>query len=150
VISPHEMAGIIQNVNFSVDQFILRSIYYSVAIYYRYECSIPANSGRASISHTEVRGCLFDKAPFKEDIIYSMLSPKICASCESEIQKHQIPKEFMKNIRRELRSIRRPLYFRVKGWIERHPIYSIVIATIASFVINIISNLLSNVLFPDK
>ncbi len=140
VLSLFEMADIIERSNFSITQFIHRSIYYVIATYYKYDNAIPTYEQNPNVAHEETRGCLFDKTAFKSEIIHSMHKPTLCTECLNMLQRKSIPVDTLKFFKKELNAIRKPLFFRIADWIKRHPLWSLILAAMTSLLINIVSN----------
>ena len=96
--------------------------------------------------HDETRGCLFDMCGLKEDIIVGATNPKICFDCEAVLRKTLLDAEFLGVLDRELKRIKKPLYFRITDWIKKHPILSLLIAVSSTILLNLIASLIYELL----
>jgi hypothetical protein len=139
VLSLFEMAEILSAANLPVEHFVLRAAYAYSVYFLAYNGRIP-NSGVGSLSHHEIRGCLFDLNANKADIVESMDPPRLCEACRSRFATVQVPTGFLATLERELRRIRKPIYFRLSQWVQRHPLWAIVITGISGIILNVLSN----------
>jgi hypothetical protein len=136
---------IFENANIDLKNFILLQIYRVVVL-----SKLDIGDDMSSIwnhSHTETRGCLFDFCELKTDIIVSAVSPKICFDCEAKLRKTQIDTDFIESLEKELKYIRKSLYFRITDWIKKHPLCALLITLGSTVVINILSMWLFGIIF---
>ena len=143
VVTFYEADKIFKNAHVSLKNYILHEIYNSIVLFYMDSLSVEEAE---NFFHKDTRGCLFDMCGIKEDIIIGTTKPKICYECEAKIRKHIIPKDFLENIKKELKRLKKPLYYRITDWIKGHPILSMVLATLSAIVIDIGAALIYDVL----
>jgi hypothetical protein len=141
VLSLHEMAHIVKDANFRVEDFLLRSIYGYCVYYKAFLGELPASVER-SWSHHDIRGCLFDMNRQKYDILYSMHQPNLCEKCVVRLKEQQIESGFAESVQGELMRIRRPLFFRCADWVKRHPIYSLLFTSAFGVFLNVVASVL--------
>ena len=94
------------------------------------------------VFHDETRGCLFDMCGLKEDIIVSHANPQICPECESAMRRTLLPIDYIEQLKKEIKQIKKPLYYRLFDWIKMHPVLSILITSILAIILNIISSII--------
>lgn len=91
------------------------------------------------LGHRDIRGCIFDIMSAYPEVEYSCKSPGLCDSCCTKY-KNGIPKNVIDDIRKELKEIKRPLFFRIRDWIMRHPIRFILLSIFSAICTNIIAS----------
>lgn len=140
VFSIHEMAPILSAANYRLEQFLIRNLY-QLAVYFRALGSVPA-SDQLTWSHHDIRGCLFDMNAHKSDILYSMHLPKLCDACRTRFRECQVDSSFLPTLDRELRRLRRGLFYRALDWIKIHPLWSLAITASFGIVLNIAASII--------
>jgi len=138
VLSLYETGHIILKNDLGLEQFIIQNLYYVTAIYYKFKGQIPSSD--KSLTHQDIRGCLFDFNADKQDIAFSLGKVSICDTCKSEFDAAFIPDNFVDLLRREIKRIRKPTYYRLRDFIRRRPIISLLMAILASILINVFAN----------
>jgi hypothetical protein len=141
IISLHEMAHIVKDANFRVEDFLLRNIYGFCVYFKAFQGKLPA-SIEDSWSHHDTRGCLFDTNTQKYDILYSMHQPKLCEQCIVKLKQFQIDGEFPETVQGELLKMKMPLFYRGADWVKQHPIYSILLTSGFGVFLNFIASVL--------
>lgn len=141
VISLYQMDEIIRSAQHRLEDFILRCLYTIVLA--RIECGGVLDMAQAcALSHDEIRSCLFDMNTDKADVLYSLDPPILCSSCKTRLTRNQLDHGFIPALDRELRRIRKPLYYRISGWAKNHPISSLVITSLFALTLNFVGNAL--------
>lgn len=139
ILSLHEIADILSVAHLRVEHFVLRAAYAHSIYRVLFRGAIPV-SGEATLSHQEVRGCLFDLNVNKADIVKSLDPPAVCVACRARIPSAQTRPHYLPTLDGELRQIRRPLYFRISRWIQHHPVLSLAITVASALLLNVLSN----------
>lgn len=134
----YETNKIFSEWNVDLKNFILLQIY--LVVTFSKLSSDNAMESLLEYFHDETRGCLFDMCGIKEDIIVSATNPKLCFECETKFRKIQLDVRFLDTLKKELRRIKKSLYFRITDWIKKHPIFSLIIATTFTVLLNLISS----------
>lgn len=93
-------------------------------------------------AHDDVRGCLFDMNASKLDIIFSMHKPTLCPECSNRLHSKQIDPSFLPTLRKELRRIRKPLYFRVAEWVQVHPLWALTVTAAFGVFLNFAASII--------
>lgn len=94
----------------------------------------------ASIFHDQTKGCLFDIAGTKHDLIHSASKAHLCPECEACLGKASLPTDFIYTLKKELKKIRKSKYFLLTEFIKQNPILSLIITILFSISINILSS----------
>ena len=89
--------------------------------------------------HDETRGCLFDMCGLKEDIIIGATNPKICYECEAKLRSTLLDADFLDVLDKELKRIKKPVYFRITDWIKKHPILTLAVAVGSTLLLSLIA-----------
>jgi hypothetical protein len=101
VLSLYEMAEIIKDSNFTIENYIIRNIYEVVVLFLGNQRTVPDSS--FTWSHDETRGCLFDMNANKSDIIFSMDKPTLCNPCRNRLLSSQIEASVLPSLDNELK-----------------------------------------------
>jgi hypothetical protein len=110
VISLYETDRIFQEANLDLVNFLLLTIYQAVILY---SCHKSIKDGQERLYHDETRGCLFDMCGLKSNIVVAASNPHLCFSCESALRQSMLNEKFIGQLRKELKVIRKPLYYRI-------------------------------------
>lgn len=92
-----------------------------------------------SLLHDETRRCLFDRNGVISDVVYSFDRTQLCVECRASLQKSGVPINTINQVNKELGKLKKKLFYRMLGWVKKHPIYSIIISSIVAVAINVIS-----------
>jgi hypothetical protein len=137
-----QVKDILARENIPLENYVLRSIYEAL-IYF----TLAQNHGgqlpqsEESYTHDETKGCLFDMTGNKADLSVSCRAPTLCDTCYSDLSRSSVPTNFLDKIKKELKRIRIPAYYRLQSIVKRHPILSILITALAALLINILSDI---------
>lgn len=137
VISFYQTDIIFSRANLDLINFLLLTIYQAVVLY---SCNKSIKDGENRLYHDESRKCLFDMCGLKENIVLSASDPTICYACEAKMRQSTLNEKFITQLKKELKTIKKPMYYRIIDWIKKHPILSLTITAISSVIINVISS----------
>ena len=140
VLSYFEMYQIFQQGHISVESFLLRTIYRYVLVFLGQE-KIPIQKEALKYLHDDSRGCIFDMNGYKSDVIFSLDRPKICDDCVIEIRRDKVSDNYITQIKKELRKIKKGRFYRIDECIRRRPILSFIISAVIVISLNLISNM---------
>ena len=147
VFSFHEIKEIVKINNIPLENVILRILYEYSLIFKRYKGKIPSNDEPTNFTHDETRGCLFDMNGIKGDIIYSLHEPIICSDCVERLKRAQVSNDIIAKVQKEIRRIKKPLFYRIISFIRAHPLWSLIISGLTALVLGITSSLIGGYLF---
>lgn len=143
----HEIKEYLDKANIPLENAILRVLYaYSIA-YKSNNNAIPNYDGQFSFTHDETKGCLFDMNGLKMDLIESCHSPIICTDCEHKFSRNNVPGNVIHSIQKEIKKIKKPLYYRWVGFIKHHPIISLFLSIFSVIVLGMISSILATLTY---
>jgi len=135
ILSLYETLEVLNKLELSVEDFILKNIYEIVLIHLK--CgNIPETAYQ--IAHEDFRSCLFDLNYDKMDIYHSLHKPQLCDACYAYFLE-TVPKEDVDNVLNELKRIKKPLFISMKEWIKKHPIISLVLAFTTAILANFVT-----------
>jgi len=137
VVSFYQVAEILQSQNIDIFNFMLSTIY-------RY---LTRNIVGKRIAHDETRGCVFDMCGNKNDIIYSCQKLMLCNECENIIKSSEVPENFIKLLKNEIKYIRKQRYYQIIDFIKRHPLFSIFIGAMSTIILSFFATVLYNLIF---
>jgi len=135
VLSVFPVLDILAKANIPVENFIIRCIYEMIVLLY--EGGGRVNEAVYLIPHHETRGCLFDMNVFIDRIIFSSNKPIICTECKTRLRSRPLPDRFIEGIEKELRKIKKPLYYRIEESIKRRPITALFVACVFTMLLNV-------------
>lgn len=147
ILTFHEIRNYLESQNIPLENAVLRVMYAATIIYYRSNKKIKNTTAISIYTHDETRGCLFDMTGFKVDIAYSCNNPIICENCISEIKKDKVSNETIDAVVKEIKRIKKRLFFRITGWIKNHPIWAIIISSISALILGILGSIIGSVLY---
>lgn len=143
----HEIKDFLYYENIPVENVVLRVLYaYSLA-YRSSNNKIPTYETTPGFTHDETKGCLFDMNGIKTDIVESCNNPIICSDCGEKLSLKKIPVNVISTVRREIRKIRKTLYYRCSDFIKAHPIISFLASSIFVVILGIIGSLIATYLY---
>jgi len=140
VISLFEVGDLLQYNNVPLENFIIVNLYKLVALSKIYNNCPPTDEGIPDIIHDETRSCLFDMNGLKTDVIHSTARPCICSQCQATMLKTQLPQGFLSKICKELKNVRKPMFYRLQDYIKKRPLCSIAIMVASALIIELLAN----------
>lgn len=143
----HEIKGFLDYANIPLENAILRVLYAYSMIYMKSSNAIPDYNSVIGFTHDETKGCLFDMNGIKTDLIESCASPIVCRDCEHKFHGKNIPLNLIQGIRREIKRIKKPLYYRWVDFIKSHPIISLVVSMSSVIILGTISSILATLVY---
>lgn len=149
VFTFHEIREILEHYNIPIENVIYRLLYAYTLVYRSSEDQIPDFGGTPEFTHDETRGCIFDMNGIKVDLVASCDRPIICDECQERLRQKRVSNLLIEFTQKEIKGIRRDLYYRVLGFIRKHPIWSFVLSSIIAVVIGTIGSVIASFLY-DK
>ena len=140
VLSLYEMAEIIRDANFTLENYVIRNIYEIIVLFLGNQHTVPDSS--FTWAHDEIRGCLFDMNANKSDIIFSMHNPSLCTHCTNRLSSNQIDPDVIPSLTRELKKLKKEIFFRIIEYVRAHPIWSLIITASSALVLNLLANVI--------
>jgi len=150
VFTFHETKEILSYHNIPLENVIFLMIYTCVLIYIANEAQgnkIASMGEWSRFFHDETRGCLFDMNGIKREIIYACDSPVICSDCMTSLRKEKVSIEAINTVGKEIKRIRKPLFYRVHDFIKIHPIFSLLITAISALVIGVVGSVIGSYIY---
>jgi hypothetical protein len=131
----HEIREILRFSNIPLENVVLRLLYSYSLQFKRSDGVLPTSNEYTNYTHDETRGCLFDMNGLKEDVIYSCHQPILCSDCVGRLRRETVSDELIEKVRREIKKIRKPLFFRALDFIKVHPLWSLFISAMSAIVL---------------
>lgn len=142
VITFHEIQEILRNANIPLANVVLRLLYtYSLA-YRQYGNRIPTVSEAVNFTHDETRGCIFDMNGIKTDLPTSCDKPQICDECQERLKKNLVSNDLIKKSAKEILGIKKDFYYRIVGFVKKHPVWALLISSLYAIALNIIASMI--------
>ncbi len=133
--------------NIPLENAILRVLYSYTLHYRRYGDKIPVLGEEPTpLTHDETRGCLFDMNGIKPDLVQSCNNPIVCRECEERLRKERVSDQTIKTVQKEIRSIRKQLYYRALDFVKAKPVFALVISSVAALLIGVASSLVASLI----
>lgn len=139
-ISIAEIDSFLLGHNISIENFILKNILEMVV--FKHALGEVDGDEVYQLVHQDTRGCLFDLNGDRFDVVYNTEKPIICESCKAYLNSKSLPPNFIKNVSRELKRIRKPLICSVEMFIKKYPLFSVSVTLVSSILINLLSNVI--------
>ena len=140
VFSFHEIKEILIFSNIHLENVIYRLLYAYTLLYKRSGNRIPETADHTNFTHDETRGCLFDMNGIKTDVVYSCHNPIICTDCVERLRREKVSDETIAQCQTEIKKIRRALFYRIKDFVKRHPLWSLVISMATAILLNVFAS----------
>ncbi|OUR64607.1 hypothetical protein A9Q79_04710 [Methylophaga sp. 42_25_T18] len=145
VFTFHEIAEYLYLNNIPIENVVYRLLYAYSLVYLEGKNRIPASTENTNFTHDETKGCIYDMNGHKYDIIHSCDQPIICDACSHRLASHGVSTSKITQVKNELTKIKKKLYYRTSDWISKHPVKSLILATLWGFVIGMLTNFTSNI-----
>jgi len=142
-----EIKEILSYCNIPLENIIYRLLYAYTLVYRRNGRAIPRNEEVTNFTHDETRGCLFDMNGIKTDVIYSCHDPIICPDCVERMRREKVSNETISKAQKEIRNIRKPIFYRIVSFVKKHPIWSLVISAASAVVLGAIGSYIAALLY---
>jgi len=133
--------------NIPLENGILRVLYAYTLLYRRAGNKIPGFGEVPGFTHDETRGCLFDMNGIKSDLVESCNQPRICEDCVERLNRELVADQTIKSAQKEIRKIRKHLYYRVLDFVRVRPIRALLISSIFAIMLGISSSLIASYLY---
>lgn len=147
VFSFHEVKEILQVSNIPLENIIYRLLYAYTLVFKRSGNRIPQNAKYSDFTHDETRGCLFDMNGIKTDIIYSCNNPAICSYCVGQMKNNKVSDETIEQCQREIRRIKKTMFYRITDFIKQKPVWSLVISAATAIILGAFGSVLGSYIF---
>ena len=147
VVSFHEIKEILRSSNIPLENIVYRLLYAYALAYKRSGNCMPETIEISSFTHDETRGCLFDMNGIKNDVIYSCHNPKICTDCVERLKRDRVSDETIALCQKEIRRIRKSMFYRITDFIKKHPLWSLAISGITTIVLGVAGSVLGSYVF---
>ncbi|WP_144277133.1 hypothetical protein [Chlorobium sp. KB01] len=137
-----EIADALRSCNIPLENAVLRLIY-GCALMYTRKRVFPSILELSSFAHHETKGCIFDMAGIKTDIIFSSNNPILCESCCVAASGDQVPNEFLATVKKEIQGIKKHLYYQIADVIKLHPLLALTLSSIFAIILGTIGSLVA-------
>jgi hypothetical protein len=144
VFTFHEIKEILGYSNIPIENVIYRILYAYTLLYRRAGNQIPELGETVGYTHDETRGCLFDMNGIKTDIIASCHKPIICDECQVKLSTERVSKSDIDLSKKEIKKIRKDLYFRILGGVKKHPVWALFLSSIFAVSLGVASSLIAS------
>jgi len=135
----------LEKAHLPLENAVLKMLYEYCIIFNRETNCIRKNVDIGFLHH-ETRSCLFDFDDVLEDVIFSFNQPKICEECAAKWIERGTPKNMIETTRKELKRLKKTLFYRIFDIVKKHPLISMTISAIGMISINIFSSWLPHLI----
>lgn len=135
--------------NIPLENAILRVLYAYTLLYRRSGNKIPGFGEAPSFTHDETRGCLFDMNGIKSDLVQSCNKPVVCEGCEERLKNERVSTQTIKTVQKEIRRIRKNIYYRVFDFVRAKPIASLVISSVFAILLGVTGSLIASSIYDS-
>jgi len=147
VFTFHEIKECLRASNIPLENAVYRVLYAYAFLYKRSGNRIPNASEFTNFTHDDTRGCLFDMNGLKVDIIYSCHNPIICPDCVERLRKEKVSNEAISDSQKEIKKIRKILFYRIADYIKLHPLWSLAISSIVAVILGAAGSILGSYIY---
>jgi len=142
-----EISEILSHSNIPLENIVYRLLYAYTLTYKRCGNKIPMAREITNFTHDETRGCLFDMNGIKSDIIHSCHDPIICPHCVENLKKERVSNEIISKVQKEIKNIKKPLFFQIAEFVKKHPLWSLLISAVTAIVLGAIGSYIATVIY---
>ncbi|RRJ95180.1 hypothetical protein Ga0100231_013555 [Opitutaceae bacterium TAV4] len=142
-ISLFEVADVLRTHSIPIENLVLRMLYNSTMIHLRKGC-LPPIGELAALAHHETKGCIFDMAGIKTDIVFSCHRPILCDTCRAAASADQVSKETIEVFAKEIKGIKKRLYYRAADWVKQKPLLALFASAIFALLLGIAGSLIAS------
>lgn len=132
-----------------LENAILRVLYAYTLLYRRSGNKIPGFNEAPSFTHDETRGCLFDMNGIKSDLIESCDKPVVCVECEERLRNERVSTQTIKTVQKEIRKIRKRLYYRAFDFVKTKPIAALAISSTFAITLGITGSIIASYIYDS-
>ena len=147
VFTFHEIKDILTHFNIPIINIIYRVLYAYTLLYKRSGNEIPLNEDATNFTHDETRGCLFDMNGVKTDVVYSCHEPMICSDCIERLRKEKVSNETIARVQKEIKNIKKPLFYRMSEFVKKHPVWALAISAISAIILGAVGSFIAALVF---
>lgn len=133
--------------NIPLENAIFRVLYAYTLVYRLSGNKIPGFDEVLGFTHDETRGCLFDINGIKSELIESCDEPVVCGECEERLRKGRISTDTIKTVQKEIRKIRKSLYFRALDFVKSHPLSALAISSAFAIMLGVTGSLIASFVY---
>ncbi|MEW8683707.1 MAG: hypothetical protein AB2536_17550 [Candidatus Thiodiazotropha endolucinida] len=149
VFSFNEISDYLRFNNIPLENVVFRLLYAYVLVFKENKGRIPSCEEITNFTHDETKGCIYDMNGLKYDIIHSCESPIICSTCAQRLASSGVSTSQVDRAQKEIKHIRKDLFFQISDWISRHPILSLALATLWAFLIALLTEYVAKELWSN-
>ena len=135
--------------NVPLENAILRVLYAYTLLYRRSGNRIPGLGEAPSFTHDETRGCLFDMNGIKSDLVESCSKPVVCGECEERLRSERISDQTIKIVKKEIRKIRKHLYYRAFDFVKAKPLIALAISSVFAVLLGVAGSLMASFIYDS-
>lgn len=147
VFTFHEINEFLCFANIPLENIIYRVLYVYSLVYKRHGNRIPEDFEITNFTHDETRGCLFDMNGLKTDVIYSCHNPIICPDCVDRLSKEKISKETISTVQKEIKKIKKDLFYRIADFVKLHPVWALAISSFSAILLGSVGSILGTFIY---
>lgn len=144
VFTFHQISQILEHYNIPLENVIYRLLYAYTLLYRRAGNKIPDFGEAPGFTHDETRGCLFDMNGIKTDLIVSCHNPKVCDECQERLKQERVSQSDINNTQKDIKRIKKDLYYRILDVIKKHPIWALVLSSIFALFLGVLGSIIGS------
>lgn len=149
VFTLHHVKEILDEKNIPLVNVIYRLLYAYTILYKRSGNKIPDFGDAPGFTHDETRGCLFDMNGIKADLVASCHKPIICEECQERLRRERVSNEVIERTLREILRIKKDLYYRILGFLKKHPIWSIFLSSLFALILGVMASVMASFIYDE-
>ncbi len=133
--------------NIPLENAILRVLYAYTLLYRRSGNKLPGFGEAPNFTHDATRGCIFDMNGIKSDLVESCNTPVVCGECEERLRKERVSNQIIKTVQKEIRKIRKHLYYRAFDFFKAKPVIALAISSVFAIFIGVAGSLIASFIY---
>lgn len=147
VFTFHQIKEYLLDENIPLENAIIRVLYVYTLLYKKSGNRIPNYDEVTRYTHDETRGCIFDMNGIKSDLVESCVRPIVCDECQERLRTERVSSEIIKTTQKEIRRIKKELYYRAIDFIKHHPVWALIFSSAFAVVLGIAGSLVASYIY---
>lgn len=134
-----ESLNIIEGI--TAEMYLTRFILAFSTIYHAYD-GLKAEA--SELMQKNASGCLFDFCQYKPQVAIFFRQPKLSIGAINKLEEKPLPQNYLSSLKKEIRSLKIGIYYKLKDWLKANPIKAIILTLILGLLF---SELLGNYIY---
>ena len=147
VFTFYDTKDILEHCSIPLENAVYRMLYAYSLMYKRTGGKIPPIASQLKFTHDETRGCIFDMNGIKMDLSASCSTTILCDECEETLKREKISAQIINSVKKEIKKIKRTLYYRIFYLVKHHPIKSLALSSLYAVLLGVTGSITASYIY---